>query len=177
MRRAHHPLAPLLALVGTLVLVASVASTARAANASVQIVDMAFAPADVTVSVGETVTWTNADPMVHTVTSTTGAFDSGDLDEGETYTVTFTAPGTYSYLCTPHPFMTGTVTVVAAAVAPAPSASGEIPNVAVPATNAGPVGTLAMLGIALVAIAMGLRLRSRRTAGSRAGERRTEGVD
>jgi amicyanin len=178
MRPAPRRLAPLLAAIGALALAASLASTTRAANASVQIVDMAFAPADVTVSVGDTVTWTNADPMIHTVTSTTGAFDSGDLDQGESYSLTFTEAGTFAYLCTPHPFMTGTVTVVAAGVAPGPSASAEIPNVAVPAPSAGgPAVPLAAAGLVLLAVAAGLGFRARRLAELLDDERRTERLD
>jgi len=172
MRPVPRHLAPLIAAIGSLAIVASLASTTRAANASVQIADMAFAPANLTVTAGDTVTWTNTDPMVHTVTSTTGAFDSGDLGEGESYGVTFTAPGTFSYVCTPHPFMTGTVTVVAAAVAPAPSASGQIPNVAVPAT--GPIPPLTLLGLAMVALAGALGLRVRRHVAVLDGEGRTQ---
>ena len=174
---ARRRLAPLLAAVGALALVASLAATTRAANASVQIVDMAFAPAEVTVTVGDTVTWTNGDPMIHTVTSTTGAFDSGDLDEGESYSLTFTEPGTFAYLCSPHPFMTGTVTVVAAAVAPGPSASAEIPNVAVPRPEVGRALPMALAGLVLLAIAAGLMFRVRRQAQALAVERRVKRLD
>lgn len=105
---------------------------ARAATHTVAIADFAFAPATLTITAGDTVTWTNEDPVVHTATSTTGAFDSGDLAEGESFSLTFTAPGTYAYLCTPHPGMTGQITVVAAAPAPtAPSGGGgALPDVA-----------------------------------------------
>ena len=70
---------------------------------------------------------------MHTATSTTGAFDSGDLAQSASFSFTFTTPGTYTYLCTPHPTMTGQIVVVAAA--PAPSASpggggGALPDVA-----------------------------------------------
>jgi hypothetical protein len=99
------------------------------------------------------------------------------MDEGDSYSVTFTAAGTYAYLCTPHPFMTGTVTVVAAAVAPAPSASGEIPNVAVPLADGGPLAPLAVIGLALIALAAALAIRARRPEPALARERRTERVD
>lgn len=177
MRPAPRRLVSLIAAVGALALVAGLTPVARAANASVQIADMAFAPADVTVNVGDTVTWTNTDPMIHTVTSTTNAFDSDDMDEGDSYSVTFTAPGTYDYYCVPHPFMTGTITVVAAAVAPSPSASGEIPNVAVPLTGGGPLAPLAVIGLALIALAAALAIRARRPEAALARERRTERVD
>src|SRR5829696_3441850 len=78
---------------------------ARAATHEVAISDFAFSPATLTITAGDTVTWTNSDPVVHTATSTTGAFDSGDLAEGDSFSVTLTTPGTYDYLCTPHPTM------------------------------------------------------------------------
>jgi plastocyanin len=59
------------------------------------------------------VTVTNDDQVVHTWTSTSGpaAFNSGDLNPGSSYSVTFTVPGTYGYECSIHTFMTGTITV------------------------------------------------------------------
>ena len=108
---------------------------ARAATQTVTISDFAFSPATVTITAGDTVTWTNTDPVVHTATSTTGAFDSGDIAQGESFSVTFTTPGTYVYFCTPHPTMTGQIVVQAAApaatAAPSP-AGGPLPNVAMP---------------------------------------------
>jgi nitrite reductase (NO-forming) len=80
----------------------------------------AFDPIDLTVPVGTTVRWTNLDSVAHTVTSGTsdgstgtpdGIFDSPFLDLGDTFTFTFTEPGTYPYYCKPHPWMKGTVTV------------------------------------------------------------------
>lgn len=80
-----------------------------------------FTPDNVTVIIGvnNTVTWTNDDASIHTVTSSTvptGAspFDSGFLNAGATFTYTFTTPGVYEYHCTIHPWMTGFVTVRAA---------------------------------------------------------------
>lgn len=65
-----------------------------------------------TVSVGTTVTWTNDDPqMLHTVTDVNGAFDSGFLELGESWSYTFTEPGEYEYFCLPHPWMRAMVIV------------------------------------------------------------------
>jgi plastocyanin len=106
---------------------------ARAATHAITISDFAFAPATLTVTAGDTITWTNEDSVVHTATSTTGAFDTGELAQGESSSVTFTAPGTYAYICSPHPDMTGQVTVLAAAATPTPaSGGGPIPDVAMP---------------------------------------------
>ncbi len=64
--------------------------------------DFAFAPGTHTVSAGTKVTWTNSDDVVHTVTAEDGSFDSGDIDGGDSWSYTFTAPGTYLYYCKPH---------------------------------------------------------------------------
>src|SRR4029453_19182222 len=68
---------------------------ARAATQTVTMGNFAFSPATVTVTAGDTITWTNDDAIVHTATSATGAFDSGDLAPGDSYSVTFTTAGTY----------------------------------------------------------------------------------
>ena len=89
------------------------AAGAAVATDSVSIKNFAFAPAAITVKVGATVTWTNQDTDAHTVTSqnNAGPLNSQPLNTGQSYSHTFTQPGTYSYLCTIHPFMTATVTV------------------------------------------------------------------
>ena len=69
-----------------------------------------LAPGNFTVKVGSTITWFNADASVHTVTST-GAFDSGNLASGATYSHTFAQAGTYQYYCVIHPNMKGTIVV------------------------------------------------------------------
>ena len=75
-----------------------------------------YAPASVNVAKGGKVTWTNNDPVPHTVTSTSvpsgaSSFDSGNMNAGATYTVTFNVDGTYQYKCSYHPWMHGTVIV------------------------------------------------------------------
>jgi plastocyanin len=95
----------------------------RAAEHAIQIADSAFSPATLTISVGDSVTWTNADDRPHTVTSNDGAFDSGNLDEGRAFSFTFTEPGTYTYVCNYHPKMQATI-VVTEGSAPASTASG-----------------------------------------------------
>jgi plastocyanin len=54
------------------------------------------------VTVGTTVTWMNGDSVAHTVTSDTGAFDSGRMDSGATFSYQFNTAGTYPYHCTIH---------------------------------------------------------------------------
>ena len=88
-----------------------------AAQVGVSIVFRAYQPATTTVSVGETVKWTNLGFGPHTVTALGGMFDSGRLEVHETFSVTFTTPGSYLYACTIHPSMKGTV-IVRSAQAP-----------------------------------------------------------
>ena len=89
---------------------------------SVIIQNFAFNPPNIVVPPGTTVTWVNADRAPHTVTATdpAGAFDSGTLQPGQSFSVTFTQPGTtYAYYCAIHPSMTGTVTVTGGGTAAA----------------------------------------------------------
>lgn len=71
----------------------------------------AFNPATITVTAGTTITWTNKDGVNHTVTSTTALFDSGTIANNGTYSHTFNSTGTFTYTCTIHPDMAGTVIV------------------------------------------------------------------
>ncbi len=75
-----------------------------------------FIPADVSINVGETVTWSNDDSAAHTVTSgVPGAaddvFDSSLFMEGTIFSHTFDEAGEYDYFCLVHPWMTGKVQV------------------------------------------------------------------
>ena len=81
------------------------------ASDSVTIHNFAFGPQVVSVKAGATVHWANHDTEAHTVTSDAGAFSSAVLQPGAGYSHTFTKPGTYSYHCSIHPFMTGKVVV------------------------------------------------------------------
>jgi plastocyanin len=82
------------------------------AATSVSIANFAFSPAAVTVKAGATITWTNQDEDAHTV-ALAGMPVSQPLQTGDTYTHTFTQPGTFSYICSIHPFMRGIVIVTA----------------------------------------------------------------
>ena len=85
-----------------------------AATTTVTIKDFEFSPAQVTVSVGDTVTWNNEGPTAHSATASDGSFDTGIYGKGQSRSHTFNDAGTFAYICTPHPFMKGTVTVEAA---------------------------------------------------------------
>ncbi len=80
--------------------------------AAVEIVEFAFGPDMLTVPLGTTVTWTNNEIGVpHTTTADDGAWDSGTMAEGDTFSHTFTEEGTFTYFCSIHPSMTATVNV------------------------------------------------------------------
>ena len=79
--------------------------TTMPASVSVDIKNSAFTQGTVEISKGATVTWTNDDGVPHTVTSVSGAFDSGNIDPGKTYSYTFNQAGTFEYSCTNHPGM------------------------------------------------------------------------
>ena len=93
-------------------------TTTSGSTFAVDMADFFFSPDPVTVSVGTKVTWTNTQGL-HTTTSGNGStgtpdgtWDSGPMSVGDTFSVTFTTPGTYTYYCTFHwPTMTGTITV------------------------------------------------------------------
>jgi len=105
---------------------------ANSTNVQVTIENYAYTPADVTVTVGTTVTWVNKDQIGHTVTegdpeaakpAAQRFFDSSNeattgkpvvIQPGESWSFTFTQPGTYDYYCIPHPYMKGHITVLAA---------------------------------------------------------------
>lgn len=74
-----------------------------------------FMPSTITVVIGvnNTVVWTNDDTAPHTVTANDGSFSSGNLNPGDSFTITFSTPGTYTYHCNYHPWMKGTIIVKA----------------------------------------------------------------
>jgi plastocyanin len=147
-----------------------------AASTSVTIRDFEFAPSSVTVNVGDTVTWSNAGPTAHSATATDGSFDTGIMDEGASGSHTFTEAGTFSYICTPHPNMKGTVTVQAAAAGEGGDGTGDGQDTgatdgtsptdsqaddgpALPSTGLD-VGGLALLGFMTLALGAYLRRRT-----------------
>ncbi|HTV85738.1 MAG TPA: plastocyanin/azurin family copper-binding protein [Dyella sp.] len=78
----------------------------------VAIHNFAFEPKNLAVPSGAYVVWTNRDEEPHVVTSAGALFpSSGALDTGDSHTVMFSKPGTYTYYCSIHPMMVGTITV------------------------------------------------------------------
>jgi plastocyanin len=80
---------------------------------TIEIKDFAFNPQTITVKSGQTITWINRDEEPHTVVSVEKQFKkSSALDTDQSFTITAGAPGTYTYFCSVHPKMTGTIVVV-----------------------------------------------------------------
>jgi plastocyanin len=85
-------------------------------GAFVAIMNYGFYPASLTVTKGTTVTWMNMDLVQHTVTAgteqaPTNLFDSHELNHMQSFSYTFSTPGTYTYYCDVHPNMIGVVIV------------------------------------------------------------------
>jgi plastocyanin len=83
--------------------------------ATVHIRNFAYHENKVTIHAGQTVLFVNDDDDAHTVTAADKSYDSGGLDRGESWTRTFTKPGTYAYFCALHPYMKAVVVVLAPA--------------------------------------------------------------
>ncbi|MEX1172536.1 MAG: plastocyanin/azurin family copper-binding protein [Chloroflexota bacterium] len=151
------------------------------ATVSVDAIDFTYGPESITIEVGDRVTWTNRGDAPHTATSEEDSFDSGILMSGEAFTHRFDTPGVFSYLCTLHPEMRGSVVVTAAgaaapqptvqpaqAVAP-PSAIPDVPVVAadvVEPRRSADQTALAGLAAAIVLVAVAAGLFARLIAGT-----------
>jgi plastocyanin len=91
-------------------------SPTAASTDTIAIKGFEFQPARLSVQRGATVTWTNEEDSLHTVTSgapddRTGLFDSGEFDTGETYEFTFDEAGAFPFFCDRHEFMRGEIVV------------------------------------------------------------------
>ena len=118
-----------LALFVAVVYLIVLAATSYAATVPVDLRDSFFSPQTITINVGDTVTWTNRGVLAHTTTSGSdcrpdGKWDSLDLGLGQSFSHTFTQPGTFPYFCSIHCAfgMVGTVTVNA----PSGSIGGDV---------------------------------------------------
>lgn len=122
--------------------------------ASVAVVDDDFRPTLLTVTLGATVVWTNQGQHPHTVTAADRAFDSGTLEGGQTFEVTFDEVGTVPYYCQIHgepgSGMTGVVTVQAA--------PGEEADQGSPASESDPLARTGLDPIPLGIAALGLAI-------------------
>jgi plastocyanin len=89
-------------------------SAVQSGKASVRIINYEYKPQKVKVKPGTEVTWTNDDTAIHDVkdTSPLNTPKSKEMAKGDTFSITYAAPGTYSYICGIHQYMTGSVEVV-----------------------------------------------------------------
>jgi plastocyanin len=88
---------------------APAASSAPAAV--VHMHDFSFDPETVTIQAGQSVQWINDDAVFHSATASDKSWNSGELDQGRSYSRTFDTPGTYEYYCDDHSYMQATVVV------------------------------------------------------------------
>lgn len=95
----------------TLALRSLPARAASSAALQVAITKFAFEPKEITIAPGTKVVWTNRDETPHSVAANDKGFTSKGLDTDDTYEHTFATEGDFGYICTVHPFMTGTVHV------------------------------------------------------------------
>ncbi|HEV2099288.1 MAG TPA: cupredoxin family copper-binding protein [Stellaceae bacterium] len=86
---------------------------AAAKTATINIDNFAFAPPDLSVAAGTTVTWKNEDDSPHRVAEANNAFSSAALDTDDSFSHTFAKPGVYKYFCSIHPYMVGKIVVKA----------------------------------------------------------------
>jgi plastocyanin len=138
----HHAV---LALAGGLILAIGPPASAHGAGPHVDIAGYHYLPADLTVTAGTTVTWTNEDTAPHTVTSSSGpeSLSSPELAKGQSWSHAFTVAGTFTYYCAVHPDMTARLTVTPApttTATPVPTMSAARPPSAVsaPTTTTAP---------------------------------------
>jgi plastocyanin len=89
---------------------ASQMTSARCEDLAIMIDNFTFEPAQLTIKAGTAVIWKNRDDIPHTVVSA-GKFRSKTLDTDDSYSFTFTAAGDYTYFCSLHPHMKGTIKV------------------------------------------------------------------
>jgi plastocyanin len=170
-RSAHHHLRVPLALK---------AHSARDPGDTIS--DFKFSPGSLTIHVGDTVTWTNAGPSSHTATANNGSFNTGVLAKGASASHTFTSAGTFSYFCTIHPFMHGTIVVLASTTTSTPSTTPGTTTTTPTATTASGSGlpntgldlvATVVCGLALGGVGLALRRPGRALPQSQSGEGRT----
>ena len=136
---------------------------AAAASAPARVVDAkgidsSFDPRELTVPAGTTVRWSMAGKLPHTITAVDGSFASGNLPAGQSYSFTFTQPGTYAYFCEYHGSKDGSGMFARVIVTEAQPA-------ALPKTGGADPAWLGAILIALLAASAGLALRWRRSPG------------
>jgi plastocyanin len=86
-------------------------AVATSSDVTVDVIASGYSPQDLVITAGSSVTWVNTDSAPHTATERHGAWDTGNLDKGESKTITFDQPGTYGYVCVYHLYMKARLTV------------------------------------------------------------------
>ena len=109
-RRTGRSILMVVAMTGFMALSGQL-SAQTSAPSVITIKNFMFSPASLTVGVGSTVTWTNADEEPHTIVSDSGLFRSNAVDTKESFSFKFDKPGTYRFFCSIHPQMVGTIIV------------------------------------------------------------------
>ncbi len=107
---------------------------AAAAQINIVLTDDAYTPKNINASVGDTVTWVNTGTHPHTVTADGGVFSSATLQQGQSFSYTFTSTGTFPYHCTFHGAVNGAGMAALISVTP----SGNVPASSVGGTPANP---------------------------------------
>jgi len=100
-------------------------NSASLAAVNVNIVKFSFDPQNPTIYIGDTVTWSNIDGSGHTTTSNGSIWNSGTLQNGQSFSFTFTSAGTFPYRCSIHAGMTGSITVLGTMPSPTPTSSAN----------------------------------------------------
>jgi len=134
----------ILALAGLSAIQAPPVATAQT-TANVTIKNLSFNSSSITVVIGvnNTVIWTNMDAVTHTVTADDGSFN-GTVPAGTTFTHTFTTAGVFTYHCSIHKFMKGTVKVLAE--------SSSSTTASASSTNAVPEFPFVTVGVVLLTV-------------------------
>jgi plastocyanin len=165
---------------------ASAPKAHKSASASVTMGDLFFSPTSVTIAVGDTVTWRNTGDAPHNATADDGSFSTPTINNGQSASHTFSQAGTFSYTCTIHPQMKGTVRVLASdtggggggnasSSGSSGSSTSESSAVASPGAagdgNTLPMtglaaGALALVGFAMLGCGLLVRFWGRRASGS-----------
>lgn len=126
----------------------------------VAVLKWGYAPSTLKVEAGQKIVVTNQGRIGHTATSTTGAFDTGLILHNKSAVLQIDKPGTYKLICTPHPWMKGTIVVTGSAAPTETAAASDAPVVDPPSLNVVAVaGTVALIVLGIFGLAWLARRR------------------
>jgi plastocyanin len=140
----------------------SAKAEAGAQNHTVEIVDFLYDPDPLEVHVGDTVTFVNKDAAPHTATAEDKSWDSGNMNQGDEWTLKVEKTGEIPYICIYHPDMTGTLIVKDKdeKIAP-PGAASDSESTDAMSTSASQIAGFSSGWLALLAFLAGLQVQSR----------------